>query len=90
MGTRKDLPQAVVWLESEQVWTHRLPRGSELRVTCLYGLVWLTHEGDHRDHFLRVEDTDTSGAAGLVLVQAITPSQLLVARERRARPGGDQ
>ena len=65
-------------LDSGQVWTHRLQRGSDLSVTCLRGLVWITREGDHRDHFLRVEDTYTSREPGLVCVQAMAPSQLLV------------
>jgi hypothetical protein len=71
-------PSAVVRLDSNQVWTRRVKRGSDLRVTCLSGLVWMTREGDSRDHFLRVEDTLTSREPGLVCVQAIAPSQLHV------------
>jgi hypothetical protein len=70
--------EAVVWLDSNQVWTRRVQRGSDLSVTCLGGLVWMTREGDSRDHFLRGEDTYTSREPGLVCVQAMTPSQLLV------------
>ena len=68
----------MVRLDSNQVWTRRVKRGSDLRVTCLSGLVWMTREGDSRDHFLRVEDTLTSREPGLVCVQAIAPSQLHV------------
>lgn len=70
--------EAVVWLDSDQVWTRRLQRGSNLSVTCLGGPVWITREGDYRDHFLRGEDTYTSREPGLVCVQAFAPSQLLV------------
>ncbi|MEW6683808.1 MAG: DUF2917 domain-containing protein [Nitrospirota bacterium] len=68
----------VVRLESDQVWTRRVQRGSDLTVTCLRGQVWMTREGDSRDHFLRVEDTYTSREPGLVCVQAMAPSQLFV------------
>ncbi len=70
--------EAVVRLDSGQVWTRRVQRGSDLRVTCLSGQVWMTREGDYRDHFLRVEDTYTSREPGLVCVQAVAPSQLHV------------
>jgi hypothetical protein len=70
--------EAVMRLDSGQVWTRRVQRGSDLRVTCLRGQVWMTREGDSRDHFLGVEDTLTSREPGLVCVQAIAPSQLLV------------
>lgn len=70
--------ETVVRLDSNQVWTRRVQRGSDLRVTCLSGQVWMTREGDHRDHFLRLEDTYTSREPGLVCVQAMAPSQLLV------------
>jgi hypothetical protein len=69
---------SVVRLDSGQVWTRRVKRGSDLSVTCLRGRVWMTREGDARDHFLRVEDTCTSREPGLVCVQAMAPSQLLV------------
>jgi hypothetical protein len=80
--------EAVVWLDSDQVWTRRVQRGSDLRVTCLGGLVWMTREGDSRDHFLRVEDTFTSREPGMVYVQAIVPSQLHVAWKGSSRPVG--
>jgi hypothetical protein len=69
---------AVVRLDSGQVWTRRVKRGSDLRVTCLRGQVWMTREGDDQDHFLRVEETLTSREPGLVCVQAMAPSQLHV------------
>ena len=70
---------AVVLLDSGRVWTRRVKRGSDLRVTCLSGQVWMTREGDSRDHFLRIADRYTSREPGLVCVQAMAPSQLLVA-----------
>ena len=79
LGAEAQPCETVVQLDSDQVWTHRLPRGSDLRVTCLRGLVWMTREGDYRDHFLRGEDTYSSREPGLVCVQAMAPSQLLVA-----------
>jgi hypothetical protein len=71
--------EVVVRLGPGQVWTRRLRRGSDLKVTCLSGQVWMTREGDSRDHFLRGEDTCTSREPGLVCVQAMAPSQLRVA-----------
>ncbi len=65
-------------LDSDQVWTRRVQRGADLSVTCLHGQVWMTPEGDSRDHFLRVEDTYASRDPGLVCVQAMAPSELLV------------
>lgn len=70
--------EAAVRLDSDQVWTRRVQRGSDLHVTCLRGLVWMTREGDHRDHFLRAGETNTTRGPGLVCVQATAPSQLLV------------
>ena len=78
----------MVWLDSDQVWTRRLKRGSDFRVTCLRGQVWMTREGDYRDYFLRAEDTYTSREPGLVCVQAMAPSQLLVVWKGSSRPAG--
>ena len=77
-----ELPEAsaVVRLDSQQVWTHRIMRGGELRVTCLRGQVWITREGDARDHFLLVDDTYASVEPGLVCVQALASSRLVVTR----------
>ena len=69
----------VVRLAPGQLWTRRVKRGSDLRVTCLRGQVWMTREGDPRDHFLRGEDTYTTQEPGLVCVQAMAPSQLQLA-----------
>ncbi|HET8761752.1 MAG TPA: DUF2917 domain-containing protein [Nitrospiria bacterium] len=77
--------EAVVRLDSNQVWTHRVPRGLDLSVTCVRGQVWMTREGDSRDHFLRGEDTYSSREPGLVCVQAIAPAQLLVTYKRSSR-----
>jgi hypothetical protein len=74
--------EAVVQLDSGQVWTRRVKQGSDLSVTCLSGQVWMTREGDARDHFLRVEDTYTSREPGLVCVQAMAPSQVLIVSTR--------
>jgi hypothetical protein len=78
LGTSVPARESVVRLAQGQVWTHKLPRGSELSVTCLTGRVWTTREGDARDHFLRVDDTYTSREPGLVCAQALAPSQLLI------------
>jgi hypothetical protein len=78
-------PSGVVRLDRDQVWTYRVPRGATLRVTCVSGLVWITQEGNARDHFLRGADTYVSREPGLVGAQAIAPSQLVVVAAKNAR-----
>ncbi len=78
LGASAPARESVVRLDSGQVWTHKLPRGADLSVTCLRGQVWMTRERDYRDYFLRGEDTYTSRGPGLVCVRTLASSQLLV------------
>jgi Protein of unknown function (DUF2917) len=52
--------------------------GTSLRI--LRGSVWITQEGDQKDHYLPATGTITLDRTGLALVQALEPAELILWR----------
>jgi Protein of unknown function (DUF2917) len=55
-----------------------LPRGAGQGIAVFNGLIWLTQEGDRRDHFLTAGDSLPLRSEGRVVMQAIGATQLMV------------
>jgi hypothetical protein len=55
-----------------------LPRGAGHGIAVFAGLIWITEEGDLRDHFLAAGDSLALRGVGRVMVQAVGATQLLV------------
>jgi hypothetical protein len=90
-GARWGGRASAVRLAQDEVWGVHLPPGEPVELTCHEGLLWLTREGDSRDFVLRPGDRVQLGSPGHVVVQALRPARLLLAREssgvaRGARP----
>ena len=69
-----------VALAQGALWSHRVhSRG--LTLTCHEGWVWLTREGDARDHVLAAGDTVRLDHPGLVVVQALRAARFELQRE---------
>lgn len=56
----------------------RLADGSGRTVAVFEGLVWITQDGDRRDVFLRGGESHSFDRPGLVLIEAIEPTRLVV------------
>jgi len=62
----------------------KLTKGTLLRIrgaagtviACLEGTVWLTEEGDARDHFLQRGDRHRIRGAGVVVMEALGDARL--------------
>jgi Protein of unknown function (DUF2917) len=68
-----------VTLAQGSLWSHRVhSRG--LTLTCHDGWVWLTREGDARDHVLAAGDTVRLDQPGLVVVQALRAARFELQR----------
>jgi hypothetical protein len=52
----------------------RIERNSQVRITCLSGLLWVTQEGDLRDLFALPEESLEFKRGGVVLITALEPS----------------
>jgi len=59
------------------LWTHRL-RGRSFRLSCTAGSVWLTREGQPDDVVLRAGACYRGSGRGLLVVEALDPSQIAV------------
>ncbi|WP_002633845.1 DUF2917 domain-containing protein [Myxococcus hansupus] len=62
------------------LWSVRTPGGEPLELLCGDGLLWLTREGDTKDHVLRPGDTCSLDHPGHVVVQALRPSTFCLAQ----------
>lgn len=56
----------------------RIDDGASLRVSPSAGCVWITQEGDRRDHILRAGESLLLDRDRLTLVQALAPSVLSI------------
>lgn len=61
-----------------------LPGGGGLCVVCLAGTLWVTREGDRRDHVLTDGQSLRCDRPGTAVVQALARSQLRVAAQSPA------
>ena len=73
---RIDLDQASIRLKQHGCISLRNAAGSTIAV--LWGEVWVTQEGDRRDHVLRAGESLVISAAGLTLVEALTDASVSV------------
>lgn len=74
-------------LDPGDVWS-RHTRGEALMLTCGEGQLWLTREGDARDHVLSAGDSVSLVSAGHVVVQALRPSRFCLSRRELLQPRG--
>jgi hypothetical protein len=51
-------------------------------IRCRSGSCWITQEGDPRDYYLRGDKSFTTHREGLVVVQALTDTDIVISRER--------
>jgi hypothetical protein len=61
-------------LQAYQVIRLHDPEGA--RAECLSGTLWITQNGDHRDHLLQSDGVLTLDRPGLALIRAQEPSEL--------------
>ncbi|WP_437586431.1 drug/metabolite exporter YedA [Sorangium sp. So ce1000] len=69
------------------LWTHRL-QGGPLLLSCTAGAVWITREGEPEDVVLEAGSSYGGEGRGLLVVEALEPAQIAVARgeaEKTAR-----
>jgi len=76
-----------VTLARGALWSHRV-HSCGLTLTCHEGWVWLTREGDAKDHVLAAGDTVLLDQPGLVVVQALRPACIELQRETQPCPAG--
>ncbi|WP_437708844.1 drug/metabolite exporter YedA [Sorangium sp. So ce448] len=62
-----------------RLWTHRL-RGGPLLLSCTAGAVWITREGEPEDVVLEAGSSYGGEGRGLLVVEALEPAQIAVAR----------
>jgi hypothetical protein len=94
-GARGDGSAGPLCLARGAMWSTHLHGGEHLALTCVDGQLWLTCEGDARDYVLGAGDTVHVDAPGHVVVQALRPASLCLARwpegvEREPRPHGPE
>lgn len=58
----------------------RLEDAAGTRLLIQRGSVWITQEGDHKDHYLPATGTITLDRTGLALVHALEPTELILSR----------
>jgi hypothetical protein len=68
-------PQVTIRLPTRSVWAAPT---STRTVRCLTGKIWITQEGDSRDHVLSTGQSFTSTRAGKIVVQAMDESTIRV------------
>lgn len=56
----------------------RVEAGSRVEITCISGVVWITHEGDTRDFFLARGESLVPPGRGVTLVTALEPATVRV------------
>ncbi|MCD6023490.1 MAG: hypothetical protein K0Q91_406 [Fibrobacteria bacterium] len=61
-----------------------LSRGSDARIACVRGRLWITREGDREDYLLRAGETDIFEGRGRVVLEALEEAAFTIER-RRAR-----
>jgi hypothetical protein len=54
-------------------------------IRCLQGRLWVTQEGDWRDHLLRAGEVFLAAKAGRILISALDDARVQVASTRNAR-----
>lgn len=79
--------RAELFLEAHQVL--RLRNASGTQVQCLQGALWVTQYRDHQDHFVGPGNVLTLDRAGLALIHAIAPTELVLS-EPAPPPSGWQ
>jgi hypothetical protein len=57
---------------------HRIEHARGKGVAVFNGSVWVTQDGDHDDHFLEEGQTMVFDRRGLVIVQALSNSRVMV------------
>jgi len=70
-------------LDTKEVIRLYDPRGA--RVACVRGALWITQDRDHEDYFLAANDALTLDRAGLALIHAQAPSEVVLS-EPAPRP----
>ena len=63
-------------LDTKEVIRLYDPRGA--RVACVRGALWITQDRDHEDYFLAANDALTLDRAGLALIHAQAPSEIVL------------
>ncbi|HEX8704952.1 MAG TPA: DUF2917 domain-containing protein [Myxococcaceae bacterium] len=79
-GARRECASILVTLPRGTLWSHQV-HSSELTVTCLEGWIWVTREGDAKDHVLTAGRSLQLDTPGRVVVQALRPSRFSMGRE---------
>lgn len=60
-----------VRLRKGDFWKGTCPKDGALEITCQAGALWVTREGDQRDHCLNEGETYRTTNPGWVIVQAL-------------------
>lgn len=79
-GTR-----GTVSLKEDSLWSHQVDACQHL-FTCREGQVWLTREGDGKDHILAAGETLRLDQPGLVVVQALRPASFELSLDTSTEP----
>ncbi len=79
-GTRDECTSILVALPRGTLWSREV-RSSELTLSCLEGWLWVTREGDAKDHMLTAGRSLRLDAPGRVVVQGLRPSRFSLSRE---------
>jgi hypothetical protein len=79
-GASRQEREERVRLATGDTWGLHVHGGEALALTCEDGQLWLTCEGDSRDHVLHPGQTVRLGRPGHVVVQALRPARFCLAR----------
>jgi hypothetical protein len=80
LGRCRESTSTLVALPGGALWSHTV-HSSELTLTCHEGWIWLTREGDAKDHVLTAGRALRLDRPGLVVVQALRTARFSLGRE---------
>jgi hypothetical protein len=80
LGAHSERTSILVALPQGTLWSREV-HSSELTLTCHEGWIWLTREGDVKDHMLTAGRAVRLDRPGRVVVQALRPSRFSLGRE---------
>lgn len=84
LRARSESTSTLVALPRGTLWSHSV-HSSELTLTCHEGWIWLTREGDAKDHVLTAGRSVRLDRPGLVVVQALRTARFSLGREPRSQ-----
>ena len=77
LGWKHSNPDNAIRLHANNFWRVNSGRRGK-RIACLNGMLWVTQEGDLKDHILTAGEEFVAAQDGLVLVEAVRDASVLV------------